>query len=88
MALTQRTAEGESCREWTVDNAYTVCLSLNDHLPRDFKARDGSVFAASQTETRKSLSSRPNIEQFVPRVPRPNLFDYQGNGSFGSLNNS
>jgi hypothetical protein len=45
MALTQRTAEGESCREWTVDNAYTVCLSLNDHLLRDFKARDGSVFA-------------------------------------------
>jgi hypothetical protein len=41
MALTQRTAEGESCREWTVDNAYTVCLSLNDHLPQDFKARDG-----------------------------------------------
>jgi hypothetical protein len=40
MALTQRTAEGESCREWTVDNAYTVCLSLNDHLLRDFKARD------------------------------------------------
>jgi hypothetical protein len=66
MVLTQRTAEGESCREWTVDNAYTVCLSLNDHLPRDFKARDGSVFAVSQTGTRKSLSSRPNIEQFVP----------------------
>jgi hypothetical protein len=41
----QRTAEGESCREWTVDNAYTVCLGMDDHLPRDLKARDGSVFA-------------------------------------------
>ena len=41
----QRTAEGESCREWTVDDVYTVCLGLDDHLPRDFKARDGSIFA-------------------------------------------
>jgi len=38
MVLTQRTAEGESCREWTVDNAYTVCLSLNDHLPAGFQS--------------------------------------------------
>jgi hypothetical protein len=41
----QRTAAGEACREWTVDEVYTVCLGVDDHLPRDFKARNGSVFA-------------------------------------------
>lgn len=41
----QRSSEEEACREWTVDDSYTVCLGLDDHLPRDFKARDGSIFA-------------------------------------------
>jgi len=41
----QRNAGEKACREWTVDDSYTVCLDPYDHLPRDFKARDGSVFA-------------------------------------------
>lgn len=45
MALTQHTSEGDACREWTVDDAYTVCLGLDDHLPSEFNASDGSVFA-------------------------------------------
>lgn len=33
------------CREWTVDGSHIICLGLEDHLPRYFKTRDGSVFA-------------------------------------------
>jgi hypothetical protein len=46
------------CREWTVDEAYTVCLGLDDHLPRDFKARDGSVLARF-TEWNQEITIEP-----------------------------
>jgi hypothetical protein len=54
----QRTLEKEACREWTVDEAYTVCLGLDDHLPRDFKARDGSVLARF-TEWNQEITIEP-----------------------------
>jgi hypothetical protein len=53
-----RRSDQGSCREWTVDGAYTVCLSLETHLPRDFKAKDGSV-TATFTDWNQEITIKP-----------------------------
>jgi hypothetical protein len=38
--------EGQACREWTVDDSYTVCLGEKDRLPLRFTSLDGTVKAS------------------------------------------
>lgn len=40
-----RTIDNATCRNWTVENLYTVCIREGDHLPVEFVARDKSVTA-------------------------------------------
>jgi hypothetical protein len=38
-----RKIDNESCRNWTVEKIYTVCIRQSDHLPLDFTSRDQKV---------------------------------------------
>jgi len=67
MALT-RTSEGKPVREWTVDDVYTVCLSLATMCRASPGPGTKRLRQVSQTGTRKSPSSRLLGEQLVPHL--------------------
>lgn len=60
---------GEACRNWTVDNSYTLCLSQAHHLPLTFTSLDGTVKAVFTQWNQAIAISEPQNQPYV--MPRP-----------------
>lgn len=70
--------QGQACRNWTVDDAYTICLGEKDQLPLRYASLDGSVEATFSEWNQERAIDEPRNEyrrytlppeQKLPEVP-------------------
>jgi hypothetical protein len=64
--------QGEACRNWTVDNAYMICLSEKEQLPLRYASLDGAVEATfSQWNWDFTIDEPHNEYKPYPSSPFP-----------------